>query len=264
MSNKYLSYPFTKRHRSVILNNISKRESGLEIGPYDKPWILKETHNVKYFDRFDRDYLIEHANRNRDTENIVVIDYVEDSIDDIDEAFDYVVGIHVYEHIPNPIQFLKVAYSKLNKGGRLFLVIPDSRYTFDLCRPTTSAADYIEAYLNKRIKPSSKSVFESVFWGCGLVRHQDLWEKPALRDTILPRRNYVEAWNRAQKAQKCYVDCHVSITTPSLFEEDLKILHQINLLDFSDIVISNTEFNANDFIVRMTKNDSNVLNISRS
>ena len=251
--NKYTNYPFIKRHRDVILKSIEPSEQGIEIGPYDKPWITKPDYNVSYYDRFTKEHLVRHANKNRNPENIVELDYVADNIGHIDGQFDYIFGSHVFEHFPNPLDFLVTAYVKLKEGGRLFLVIPDSRYTFDLCRPRTGVSDYIDAFLEKRTKPTPRSIFDSVYWGCGPVIHQDLWAKPDLRVQIKPLRNFQKAFDKASSSVNSYIDCHVTITTPELFGRDLRELIESGILQFSKVSVSDTEYNANDFLCVLRK-----------
>jgi hypothetical protein len=244
----YLNYPFIKRHRELVLREIEASEEGLEIGPYDKPWITKPDYNVKYYDRFTRQQLVEKANRNRNPDQIVDLDFVAENIGQIEGCFDYIFASHVFEHFPNPLDFLVSSYVKLKSQGRLFLVIPDCRYTFDICRPRTVVSDYIAAFLEQRVKPSPQTVFDSVYWGYGPVVHQELWANPEMRNLIKPSRNIGKAFDKASASLSAYVDCHVTITTPESFRKDMLELTDSGILRFDAVTVFETERNANDFL----------------
>ena len=47
------------------------------------------------------------------------------SIDSLSQGFDLIVMIHALEHIPNPIEFLKNVFKRLNPGGRLLIQVPN-------------------------------------------------------------------------------------------------------------------------------------------
>ena len=251
---QYLEYPFIKRHRNIVLSEIDCYQQGLEIGPYDKPWIIKPEYDIKYFDRFSKEHLSNYANRNRDITNIVDLDIVADNIGDIEGNFDYIFGSHFFEHLPNPIEFLVDSFTKLSNGGKIILVIPDARYTFDLCRPRTTVSDYLNSFLEKHKKPSPRSVFDSIYYRCSKsFIHQDLWENPKKRHDFFPRREINEAFDKAIQSTESYVDCHVTITTSELFYEHMDELNSCGILRYSDLVVHPTPFNSNDFLAVFVK-----------
>ena len=56
-----------------------------------------------------------------------------------DGSLDFVVACHLIEHLPDPIHFLQESWRVLCPGGRLFLAVPDRRYTAtDLKRELTT------------------------------------------------------------------------------------------------------------------------------
>ena len=55
------------------------------------------------------------------------------SLGSLDETFDLIAVVHVLEHVPQPVQFLRQLASKLAPGGKLLIQVPDlSKNPFDL------------------------------------------------------------------------------------------------------------------------------------
>lgn len=54
-----------------------------------------------------------------------------------DESQDFVIANHMLEHCVNPLKTLEHFLRVLKPGGRLFIALPDKRFTFDLHRPVT-------------------------------------------------------------------------------------------------------------------------------
>lgn len=55
------------------------------------------------------------------------------SIESLQDRYDMIVLIHVLEHIPNPVQFLKSLTDRLNFGGLLLIEVPDMEMSpFDI------------------------------------------------------------------------------------------------------------------------------------
>ncbi len=61
-------------------------------------------------------------------------------------SYDFLLSCHSLEHVANPIKALKEWKRMLKPGGRLVLVLPDKRYTFDVNRPYTTLAHLNEDY----------------------------------------------------------------------------------------------------------------------
>ena len=76
------------------------------------------------------------------------------SIYEIDksEKFDFVTLFHVYEHMDNPINDLKAVYSRLKKGGKIFIEVPH-------------AQDFLIHFLNL------KEFKDFTFWSEHLILH---------------------------------------------------------------------------------------------
>lgn len=54
--------------------------------------------------------------------------------------FDYAVASHVFEHLPNPVGWLRDVAALLVPRGVIALAVPDRRFTFDFFRRETTAA----------------------------------------------------------------------------------------------------------------------------
>jgi len=54
-----------------------------------------------------------------------------------DASQDFVIANHLIEHAPDPLGAIDNMLRVLKKNGRLFLAIPDKRFSFDVDRPVT-------------------------------------------------------------------------------------------------------------------------------
>ena len=70
---------------------------------------------------------------------------------------DAVVASHVFEHIPDPIGWLRNFASVLRPGGTVTLAIPDMRYTFDVNRRVSEVSDLLDAYLRGAAVPELRA-----------------------------------------------------------------------------------------------------------
>ena len=74
---------------------------------------------------------------------LVEVDIVEDGENPTsipDESLDFVIASHVIEHCEDPVGTIKSWLRVLRPGGKIFLVVPDRRRTFDRTREPTTAA----------------------------------------------------------------------------------------------------------------------------
>lgn len=61
-------------------------------------------------------------------------------------SLDYIAASHLIEHLPNPVQAIFQWFYLLKRGGILYIVIPDARYTFDHRRERTTLEHLVEDY----------------------------------------------------------------------------------------------------------------------
>jgi hypothetical protein len=116
---------------------------GAEIGPLNIPITSKLTSEVRYVDHLDTDGI---KTKYPSLSGIVDIDrpMVNDSLTDTlqdDAPLDYFVASQVFEHVANPVRWLREIAAVLRECGLLSLSLPDRRLTFDLLREETRAAD---------------------------------------------------------------------------------------------------------------------------
>ena len=159
--------------RRVFMKNVPDyaKLSGLEIGALCSPLLTKEESNVKYYDIFPKETLIEHFQEFYPGRTFVDVDFVARtrSLSEVlgDIKFDYFIANHVIEHIPDFIGFFKAVYENLNDNGKFFLAIPDRRFTFDIDRPETSAGHLVVDYENNGSVDAAEHILDA------LIYHQD-------------------------------------------------------------------------------------------
>ena len=145
--------------------------TGLEIGALCSPLLTKEESDVKYYDIFSKDTLIEHFQECYPGKTFVDVDFVAKtrSLSAVlgDNKFDYFIANHVVEHIPDFIGFFKAVSESLNEGGKFFLAIPDRRFTFDHDRPETSAGHLIVDHEDNGSVDAAEHILDA------LIYHQD-------------------------------------------------------------------------------------------
>jgi len=151
------------------LEFISKDSLGIEIGPSHNPIAPKRNgYNVHIIDYLDAGRLREKFRHDDvDVNNIEDVDFVwngqplPELVGGIGK-YDWIVGSHVLEHIPDPVSFFAQCETILRPGGIVSLIVPDKRVCFDHFRPLSSTGDLLDAYVMKQTRPSPGSVFEHV------------------------------------------------------------------------------------------------------
>ena len=137
------------RHTLTIRSWLARHLAGdgIEIGALSVPLDLAgntRVSRVRYVDRFTRAELLRlfpellpEAGKIREPD--VLCEVVEGLTVFADGALDFVVACHLIEHLPDPVHFLRESWRVLRAGGRLFLAVPDRRYTEqDLKRELTT------------------------------------------------------------------------------------------------------------------------------
>ena len=134
-------------------NLLSKRYirgEGIEIGALDSPTaVLSDLAVVRYVDYFSYDELKQQYPE-LDFSKVVTPDIVGDGekLDHIQPGtLDFVIANHFLEHTEDLIGTLKTHIDRLREGGILFYAIPDKRFSFDNCRPTTAVGHFMRDFL---------------------------------------------------------------------------------------------------------------------
>jgi 2-polyprenyl-3-methyl-5-hydroxy-6-metoxy-1,4-benzoquinol methylase len=93
-------------------------------------------------------------------------DYVMHTLQDysrIEERFDYIIPCHVMEHLPNPFGFIRQLLHLVNRGGLLFLTIPDKRYIAEVVRrQETSLAHLLLDFIQNPVTVSFDHYFDYI------------------------------------------------------------------------------------------------------
>jgi SAM-dependent methyltransferase len=141
-----------------------KGSKGAEIGPLNAPIVSKsQASNVLYVDHLDTDGI--KAKYPSLAESILDIDrpIMNHSLEETlrnDAPLDYLVASQVFEHVANPIRWLREIAAVLCEGGLLSLSLPDRRVTFDLLREETRASDIVAAYAEDVDIPDVRGVYD--------------------------------------------------------------------------------------------------------
>ncbi|MDG2046755.1 MAG: methyltransferase domain-containing protein [Halioglobus sp.] len=239
-------------------------QSGIEIGPLNRPIVIPDMGDIAYVDHASTEQLREKYRNdpNVDIERIMDVRYIwgDKSLEQAvgpNKKFDYVLASHVIEHVPDVVTWLKEISTILKPGGILSLAIPDKRYTFDQIRTCTSSADLIDAYIRRLRKPSCKHIFDH-FSLVAEVDCQKAWASEYQHQA--PKKMLTEeiAFQMCQDAvcHDKYVDSHCWVFTPYSYFENLKTLIRLGLLDFEVVDYFDTEYGEIEFFVMLRKIDS--------
>lgn len=197
---------------------------GLEFGPLANPAVRKADGRVVYVDHTDTETLRRKAaNDPQVNEHAVVAVDIDLSRGPLVEQcrplgpFDYVVASHVFEHLPDPLGWLRDVASLLVPGGLIALAVPDRRYTFDFFRSETTVAQLLAWDLERLARPSLTQLADHY---CH-VRRVDTaaaWTTPPTPESA-PRHHDDEQVARilGRAVAGKYVDCHCSVWTSGHF-----------------------------------------------
>jgi hypothetical protein len=73
--------------------------------------------------------------------------------------FDFVVSSHNLEHLPDPVRFLRGCEALLPQGGIVSMAVPDKCACFDCFRPHSSTGELLQAFHERRERPSFAQIF---------------------------------------------------------------------------------------------------------
>jgi SAM-dependent methyltransferase len=127
LSTRLLAAPPPERHPfQMLCAGVTTDARGLEIGAHTRP--------VAGLSPFYTDAVAQYAG------SAGRLDFLADArtLPLATDTLDYLCSSHVLEHLPDPIAALHEWHRVLRPGGRLYLVVPDKRFTFDEPRAVTS------------------------------------------------------------------------------------------------------------------------------
>ena len=256
--------------REQILKHVTKDKKGLEIGPWFAPLAPKrEGYNCLSLDVFDTETLRKKAEQDpaipkssipliEEVDILGTATDIEDAIAARDAAgtFDYIISSHNFEHLPNPVRFLRGCQKALKPGGYLSMAVPDKRACFDYFRPISTLGALLEAYLEERDRPTLVQLFDYLTYHSRYQSDEhELGSFPIDLDPrkIVPIRTLKAAYDSLLKALEgndaCYRDTHCWVFTPTSFHVSMLDLAFIGLSHFFVEEIS--ESNGNEFYVHL-------------
>jgi len=245
--------------REKVLSHIDKAGLGLEIGPSHNPIAPKaDGFNVQILDHLDQTGLKEkYLLHNVNTEKIEEVDYVW-SGEPLEEligkngGFDWIIASHVIEHIPDLIRFFQQCEKILKPDGKLSLVIPDKRYCFDCFQAPTMTGEFLDAYIQKRIRPSPGKIFDH-FSNAASCSNMIAWNNATVGkyDLLHTLDQSKELFERSINSNE-YIDVHLWRFVPESFR---LVIEDLNALKLMNLIISHEyETEGCEFYCTLTRN----------
>lgn len=206
--------------REVICAKFHGR--GYEIGAGARPTCVPMHSQVEYIDKFTFEEVKFSSLLNNPPDRLVNVSRYEEMGDlktIANLSADFFIACHVIEHTSNVIKAIEEVMSKIRKGGFLFLVVPDKRYTFDTDRSTTDLEHFVSEYI---------SGYEH-----NLEHYLD-YARRAMR---------VENWVTTGKANfESGADAHMHTFTPDSMRELLDFVLQSGIVSRFDVFETGLEF----------------------
>jgi hypothetical protein len=215
-----------EKYKAVFLQYICPAEMrGLEIGALDLPFVTPNEGSVEFADYAATEELCELARvvPGHSPEFVVSVDYVLKNAgwDSVPNGYDWIAAAHVIEHAPSMIDWLRSLGNKLKKGGILFLVVPDKRYTYDFFRPESTLGKIFEDHFIKKTSPGISEVFDAHYYSRNLDAGL-LWQNST--ELQFDMRHTEGALMIAKSTGGNYIDVHCNIFSNNGFTLVMEIL----------------------------------------
>jgi SAM-dependent methyltransferase len=233
---------FEKR-AARILKHVQKSQRGIEVGGWFAPLAPKsDGYACLALDVFDLATLKQRALDDPDIDNAAIpkiqevdllgtsteIESLVEQRNDLGQ-FDYIVSSHNFEHLPNPIKFLQGSGKVLKLGGILSMAIPDRRLCFDIYKPASTLAQWIEAFFERRVQPSRAQVFNHMSMMADYDRKKP-YNSPATHDI----KETFSKWTASLGLSDIpYEDAHCWTFTSASFELIIRDAHFLGLSPFT-------------------------------
>lgn len=244
-----------------IIKYIDTAKLGIEVAPYFAPILAKrEGFKIMSLDVFDQKQLRETA-----LNDPLILNEWADRIEPVDIVGDasaiglmmeerglagkigYIVSSHNFEHLPNPIKFLRGCSTALEIGGVLSMAVPDCRACFDHFRTPTRLSDWIGAYHRDDKQPNAETLFDfhanngtyitdgAATVGCDIAT--GVLDNFIYRGDLL--RCYADYLVNVAGLSK-YTDAHCTVMFPETLELLLRDCVYLGLIDLEIIEIHQT------------------------
>lgn len=237
-----------ERMRNGLISKVSREQKvfhlcdknglGLEIGPSHNPIAPKKKgFNVKILDHASATELRnKYQDHGVNLDNIEEVDFVWHG-EPLQElvgntgCYDWIIASHVIEHVPDLIRHLQQCEALLKPTGILSLVIPDKRYCFDYFASSCSTGHVLDAYTEKRVRPSPGQIFDH-FANVSKRNGNIAWGDDGLggADSLAHTFDDAQAhWARSVSSTD-YIDVHCWQFTPASFRLLIADLGDIGLI----------------------------------
>ena len=275
--------PHTPREKAVF-HLIDKKGLGLEIGPSHNPIAPKSKgYNVQILDHLSADELrAKYQGHGVNLNSIEEVDFIwrGQSLTDLigkTECYDWIIASHVVEHVPDFISFFIQCESLLKPHGVLSLVIPDKRYCFDFFQQISSTGQMLDAYHERRVRPSSGQIFD-YFSNSATSDGAIAWSGKHVSGVKELIHSLSEAKVQYKRVleKPDYIDVHCWRFTPASFGLIVSDLNALGLIELEisasfptsgcEFYVSLSKFSGNKFVNQLKRSEIllNVLDESRS
>jgi SAM-dependent methyltransferase len=165
-----------------------------------------------------------------------------------DKRFDWILASHTIEHMPDPIRFLEECGKVLAPGGALRMAVPDKRGCFDHFRPSSDVGEWIQAYRERRERPTVYQVFREECYRADVSGHDGgriVWRLGEIqaRDAKIAERSLelYRAWFGPGGTEPTnYIDTHCWAFTPESFELLVRDTIAFGLVPMGVVSVSRT------------------------
>lgn len=239
------------KRRDFALQFISKQDEILEIGPFNNPTFRRDLNEkVWSMDMFSKSELTQMHKNNptREPDSIIDVDFVVKDLHfsrSIPRRFDLIAAHHVVEHIANLLLWLEECHALLRDDGRIFLSIPDKRFTFDFFRPVSLASQVLRSSKEKAEKPQLWQVVEHFYYH-QKVDVNEIWNGN-VPSVFRPRFSLKDAIIRAKEREDIYTDTHCWVFTPESFRMLISDLKESEFISFKLESLQDTQEGSNEF-----------------
>lgn len=238
------------RRREFALSRMDPTKLAvLEIGALNSPTFTKDKVDISFADWLTKEELEAHYPNKA---NIRPVDYViggNGIAASINDRFDLIIAHHVIEHIPDVIGWMQQLAMLSNPAGRLFLAVPDRRYTFDLVRRETDLAQLIDCYESKITMPTFYQLFSHLYYKKNIVA-DDVWSGADLAVRLREKRFSIEG-ARARAAQMFgeYHSVHCHVFTKDSFVDLFTELESTEVMPWRLAAVDDVQPGGNEFLV---------------
>jgi hypothetical protein len=158
--------------------------------------------------------------------------------------------------MPDPVRFFRECQDVLKPDGIVSLAVPDRRTCFDYFRPHSTLADWLEAYFEKRERPTAMQLFRQNSLHSRLFKNgQEIGSFSLDQDPaqITPLQTLEEAFRNykafTENPDEVYRDVHCWAFTPSSLELILRDMYFLGIINLAIDQVTATY--SNEFFVRL-------------